>query len=290
MKLIDSLKQDDRTRKAAPWVLGMGLGALLLYAASSKRRQRLVPTSPLLQTDPRERAMALMSRGRREAAGHVRSHPGALTGVLAGVAGVGIAALAIKKGPQLRGNLQRMASQDATHVSKSIEISASPEDVYDVWCEYDNFPHFMSRVKQVHSLGGDRSHWVVKGPAGIPVEWDSLVTERERGRLLAWRSEPGSAVEHAGRVELERCPTGTLATVSMTYRPPGGQLGHMVASLFGRNPKQDLDRDLDNLKAFVEARSDRPSTLTAGSAKPDLRSVGEPAATMASPMPGPTLR
>ena len=120
----------------------------------------------------------------------------------------------------------------------------------------------MSRVIEVRSLGGDRSHWKVKGPAGIPIEWDSVITEREPGRLLAWHSEPGSTVEHAGRVELERCPSGTRATVSMTYRPPGGRLGHVVASLFGRNPGQDLDRDLDNLKAFIESRSGRLSPIS----------------------------
>jgi uncharacterized membrane protein len=278
MNLIDALKQDDRTRKAAPLLLGLGLGAALLYAASSRRRQRRAPARLLAQTGN------ALTAARR----YARKPTGSLAGVLAGMAGVGITLLAVKKSPQLRDSLQRMTNHDATHVSKSIEISASPEEVYDIWCEVDNFPQFMSRVKEVHSLGGDRSHWVVKGPAGVPVEWDSVVTEREPGRLLAWRSEPGSAVEHAGRVELERCPTGTRATVSMSYRPPAGRLGHAVATVFRRNPQQDLDQDLDNLKAFVEARSTRPATA-AGSSRPELRQVNEPSPTTAGPLPGPTL-
>jgi uncharacterized membrane protein len=274
----DTFERNNRTGKAAPLLLGMGLGALLLYAASSAQRQRLMrarPLSPLGLRPVAERLAQPVLRGSRQAALAARRHPGALTGVLAGLAATGLAVLAVKKSPQLRNSLQSVTSQDAAHVSNSIEISASPEEVFDVWCQYDNFPRFMSRVKEVHSLGGDRSHWKVKGPAGIPVEWNSVITEREQGRLLAWHSEPGGSVEHAGRVELERSPIGTRATVSMTYRPPGGRLGHVVASLFGRNPKQDLDRDLDNLKTFVERRSDRGGALSTSSAKPELRPVGE---------------
>lgn len=140
------------------------------------------------------------------------------------------------------------------HMSGSVEIAASVKQVFDVWSEYENFPRFMSLVDDVHRTGPNSSHWKVKGPADVPIEWNSVVTEREPGRLLAWRSQPGSAVQHGGRVELEPIAMGTRATVSMSYRPPGNLLGHLVASLFGRNPRQDMERDLACMKAFIEGR------------------------------------
>lgn len=139
-------------------------------------------------------------------------------------------------------------------IERSIEIAATPEQVYDEWRNYENFPRFMSMVEEVRSLDGNRSHWVVRGPAGTHVSWDSVLTAQDRGRLLAWRSEPGSPVEHSGRVELQPTGTGTRAVVRMSYEPPGGRLGHAVASLFGTNPRQDLDRDLGRMRDHIESR------------------------------------
>ena len=42
-------------------------------------------------------------------------------------------------------------------VERSIEIGAAPEVVFDVWSRYENFPHFMSRVREVKDLGNGRS-------------------------------------------------------------------------------------------------------------------------------------
>ncbi|HEY0821323.1 MAG TPA: SRPBCC family protein [Rhizobacter sp.] len=250
-----------------PLLLGAGLGALLMYAASTRPRPRprVVPTLPSL-----DEASALATRGARSATVYVRQHPGAAVGVLAGVAGVALTVLAARNATPLREKLKHLASGDAIHVSKSVEIAATPEEVFDVWAEVENFPRFMTMVEEVRPLGGDRSHWKVKGPAGLRVEWDSAITERERGRLLAWRSEAESAVEHAGRVELQPSSTGTRATVSMTYRPPGGRLGHAMASLFGRNPQQELDHDLECMRRYVESRG-----TGQGAERQGLRAVGE---------------
>ncbi len=274
MKLTTNLAPDNRMRQAAPLLLGVGIGALLAVAVSSQGRLRalqakeaLARLTPATRTErllarSREAGSYALARGReastyalersRLAGAYAKEHPGLIVAVTAGLAGLALATLAYRNREQLRERFQHIASNDAIHVSRTIEIAASPEQVYEVWSQYDSFPHFMSMVKEVRSLGGDRSHWKVKGPAGVPVEWNSVITDREPGRLLAWHSEDGSPVEHAGRVELERCPTGTRATVSMTYRPPLGRLGHAVASLFGRNPAQEMEQDLQRMKRYVE--------------------------------------
>jgi uncharacterized membrane protein len=38
----------------------------------------------------------------------------------------------------------------------------------------------------------------------------------------------------------------------MTYNPPGGAFGHVIAKLFGADPKTELDEDLMRLKSFLE--------------------------------------
>lgn len=149
--------------------------------------------------------------------------------------------------------LSRGADTDMIEVQRSIEIKASPETVFDIWTKYENFPHFMSHVVEVRDLGQQRSHWIVKGPANINLEWDSVLTECSRPTTLAWKSEPGAEIENAGSVYLEPYRGGTRATVQMSYCPPGGVIGKGVSMLFGKDPEQELEDDLVRMKNFIES-------------------------------------
>jgi uncharacterized membrane protein len=39
----------------------------------------------------------------------------------------------------------------------------------------------------------------------------------------------------------------------MQYDPPGGELGHTVASLFGQDPHTQIEQDLRDFKRAVES-------------------------------------
>jgi len=114
---------------------------------------------------------------------------------------------------------------------KSIHIDASPEEVYDLWNNYENFPRFMSHVVEVKDLGRRRSHWVVKGPGGSEFAWNSVLTEQTRPHRLAWRSEPGAEIPQSGSIQFEPHRGGTHVTVRMSYTPPAGVIGHGLATL-----------------------------------------------------------
>lgn len=144
------------------------------------------------------------------------------------------------------------SSGDPVIVEKSIRIDAAPNEVYDLWSNYENFPRFMSHVLEVRDLGRRRSHWVVQGPAGTQFEFDSVLTEQVKGRRLAWRSEPDAEILNSGSVRFEPYRGGTLVTVRLSYTPPAGKLGHGLASLLGADPKRQMDDDLARMKHFVE--------------------------------------
>ncbi len=137
-------------------------------------------------------------------------------------------------------------------VHKSIRIDAAPEQVYDTWANYDNFPRFMSNVIDVRDLGERRSHWVVKGPAGSRFEWDAELTEASRPRLLAWRSLPGSEIDQRGEVRFDPVRGGTRVNVHLSYLPVGGKLGQTGAALLGSDPASQLEDDLANIKMLIE--------------------------------------
>jgi uncharacterized membrane protein len=98
------------------------------------------------------------------------------------------------------------------------------------------------------------SHWVIEAPANKTVEWDSRITQDEPARLIAWESLQGASVRNSGRVEFFDSPDGrgTVVRVTLTYDPPAGAVGKMVAKLFQREPKIQARRDLRRFKQLME--------------------------------------
>lgn len=93
----------------------------------------------------------------------------------------------------------------------------------------------------------------MSGPAGVPVEWDAEITERIPNKTIAWKTVPGATVEHAGIVRFDPNPDGTTRVeIRMSYNPPAGAIGHVVASLFGADPKSEMDADLARMKTLIE--------------------------------------
>ncbi|MFP5393247.1 MAG: SRPBCC family protein [Gammaproteobacteria bacterium] len=171
---------------------------------------------------------------------------------LATVAGLAGAAYLARNGGKLAASGGAARSGSAQQIERSIRIEASPEQVYDLWSRYENFPRFMKNVVEVRDLGGIRSHWVVKGPAGTHYEWDSILTEQSRPDRLAWQSAPGSEIEQYGEVRLEEVRGGTRATVRLSYHPPAGAAGQAIAALVGSDPARQLEEDLQRMKLLLE--------------------------------------
>jgi uncharacterized membrane protein len=137
-------------------------------------------------------------------------------------------------------------------IQKTIKIAAPIERVYSLWTRYENFPLFMSRIREVRDLGHGRSHWIAEGPFGARLEWDAVITEQIPNQLIAWRSESGGVIQHAGSVRFDSENEYTRVHVRLSYTPPAGAVGHVIATILGSNPKQEMDEDLVLMKTFVE--------------------------------------
>jgi uncharacterized membrane protein len=135
---------------------------------------------------------------------------------------------------------------------KTMHIAAPLEQVFEFWQNFENFPQFMRNVRSVHRNADGSWHWEVAGPLGARVQWDALLTRLEPNRLIAWSTVPGAPVAHAGQVRFQSEGDGTRLQIEMGYNPAGGAFGHVVASLFGADPKSEMDEDLARLKAYFE--------------------------------------
>jgi len=138
-------------------------------------------------------------------------------------------------------------------VQKTIYVAAPVERVFDFWTDYQNFPRFMHHVRDVRPMADNRSHWVVAGPAGVPVQWTAEVTRVLPGELIEWRSISDSDVRHEGAVRfVATSDGGTRLSVRLSYLPPAGAFGHAVATMFGADPKSEMDADLMRMKSMIE--------------------------------------
>jgi uncharacterized membrane protein len=214
------------------------------------RMRDALQTGPNGEWTPTARNSALAGGGLLALYALTRRSPLALVLGLAGAALLARGATNQSLTGMLRG--RGLGMDQTVDFSKSIHIDAGPDEVYDVWANYENFPHFMSHVAEVRDLGRGRSHWVVRGPGGSEYAWNSVLTEQSRPHRLAWRSEAGAEIPQTGSVQFEPHRGGTLVTVRMSYSPPVGALGHGLATLLGSDPKAQMDDDLARMKAFIE--------------------------------------
>jgi uncharacterized membrane protein len=141
----------------------------------------------------------------------------------------------------------------AIDIQKTVNVAAPVENVFVFWTNYQNFPSFMSNVRSVRKIDEYQSHWIVAGPAGVPIEWDATITQFVPNQTLAWETVTGSPIQHAGSVQFRSNSDGTTRLdIKMSYNPLVGGLGHAVASLFGSDPKRQMDQDLMRMKSMIE--------------------------------------
>lgn len=153
-------------------------------------------------------------------------------------------------------------------VGRTVTINRPADEIYAFWRDFSNLAMVMENIERVDVVDHRRSHWVVKAPAGNEVEWDSVVTDDQPGRLIAWQSVEGADVKSSGQIEfLDAAPgRGTIVRATITYDPPGGVIAQWVAKLLQREPNVQTRRDMRRLKQFLETGEVTSSASPSGRA------------------------
>jgi uncharacterized membrane protein len=147
-----------------------------------------------------------------------------------------------------------MDNNDAARVVRSITIRCGADEAYNYWHELQNLPRFMTYVESVEARPGGRSHWKVRGPMGMDVEWDAEIILDKPNRVIVWRSDEDTRFENAGSVQFTPVPDGrgTVVRVEMRYDPRGGTFTNALSKLFGVDVGQKISHDLRNFKQLME--------------------------------------
>jgi uncharacterized membrane protein len=135
----------------------------------------------------------------------------------------------------------------------SVTINKPIEEVFAFWANLENLPRFMSHLESVTRTAADRSHWRIKAPGGVPIEWDAETVEERENELISWRST-GSVVENSGTVRFERAPgaRGTEVHVGLRYRLPAGRVSRALLRAFSQAPEQHVKEELRRFKQILE--------------------------------------
>ena len=132
----------------------------------------------------------------------------------------------------------------------SVTVDAPVHQVYSMFTHFNDFPKFMSFVKEVTYYDDQRSHWVAE-VAGRH-EWDAVNENWVEDQQVGWHSTNG--LENFGRVTFQ--PMGALQTrvdVFINYNPPAGVLGDIGENLgVGSRFDSTLQHDLDNFARMVQ--------------------------------------
>src|SRR5690242_2950608 len=140
---------------------------------------------------------------------------------------------------------------DKNYVSHhaAVTVNAPVHQVYSLFSHFNDFPKFMSFVKEVTYYDDQRSHWVVD--INGTHEWDAVNEDWQYGRKIGWRSIDG--VNNWGRVTFDPVENNrTRVTITVKYDPPAGVLGDIAEGLGGgSNVEKKMQEDLGNFAQMV---------------------------------------
>ncbi|MFD0519776.1 SRPBCC family protein [Paractinoplanes durhamensis] len=133
-------------------------------------------------------------------------------------------------------------------VQQAIEVSAPLHTVYEQLAAFENYPRFMSGVREVTPIGVDRTHWVMEVD-GKRREFDAQITERSMDERVSWSTTEGPVLAE----------TLTLRPLGETKTQVVAQLEADIAFLMpsDRHGQASLTRrlkeDLTTFKGLVES-------------------------------------
>ena len=131
----------------------------------------------------------------------------------------------------------------------SVTVNAPVHQVYQLFSHFNDFPKFMSYIKEVTYYDNERSHWVADVIGHH--EWDAINENWISDKQIGWRSTDG--LENSGVVRFT--PVGDMTTkleVTLNYNPPAGVLGDIGEKLgVGKKFEQTMQHDLDNFAELV---------------------------------------
>jgi uncharacterized membrane protein len=137
-----------------------------------------------------------------------------------------------------------------TNHHAEITVNAPVHQVYSLFTHFNDFPKFMSFVKEVTYHDNQSSHWVANVIGRH--EWDAVNENWITDHQVGWRSTDG--LSNFGKVTFTQTSAGqTKVDVSISYDPPAGILGEAGEKLgIGNRFQTALEHDMTHFAQMVD--------------------------------------
>ncbi len=113
-------------------------------------------------------------------------------------------------------------------ISETVTINANIETVFDLISRVEEFPLYVSMLKEVREIGHHTYRWVAR-VRGFTLSWDSIITDFHRPNRLTWRSIRG--FNNSGAYRLIRTPEGTRVELTIEYSFDSGLFNGLLEAL-----------------------------------------------------------
>lgn len=135
----------------------------------------------------------------------------------------------------------------------SVTVAVQPDTAFDFFRDFRNLPLFMKDLKAIEIISETASHWTVE-VKGFKAEWDAEIIKEVPGEMISWQSVDGSEVETSGSIWFSPGPDtlGTVISLDLDYKLPGGKLTEFITELIGEDPKSLAFINLKRLKCYLE--------------------------------------
>ena len=146
-----------------------------------------------------------------------------------------------------------------SHLSTTIHVDASPEDVFDILSDPVRGPEWQTMLGELGDVSGR--------PGGIGSSFTGfyrVAGRRLESRFVVTASERPTLFQLAGTTRggwtrwttlLEPMGPGCEVRVSLEYELPGEIVGGLLGMLTGTRLQTELDRTDDNLRTLAETEA-----------------------------------
>jgi uncharacterized membrane protein len=185
------------------------------------------------------------------------------------------------------------AANSAAGSAVGVVIARARAEVYAYVRDVTHLPRFVARVRRVSEVDAISSIWTVVEENGHDVDWEFIVTDDERDRLIVWSSSGRTPVALSARMEFEDASdAGTQVTlIARREAPPAsGVLEQLLGAAGPAAPLPPTRADLLQLKALLESGEPvRMPTMTPAAERAVEHGIGiiEPEPPPPDPTTGP---
>ena len=134
----------------------------------------------------------------------------------------------------------------------SFIVERPVEQVFAFCANFENFPRFISALREVRDTGDGRSHWCATTPSGGEIEWNATTTRFVTNSVIGWQSVANAPVATSGLLRFSPDGRSTCVKVAISYRVFDSSMTDALAALASRRRSAAIERDIREMESSLD--------------------------------------